>query len=145
MKNPDVENYLNTIAEPRRREVETVREVIRQHLPAGYEEKIEYGMLSYQVPLSTYPDTYNKKPLMYAALAAQKNHLALYLCNVYGSEDLRRKLEKGFSAADKKLDMGKSCLRFQTADDLPLSVIGDIISAVPMQEYIDYAKSIRRS
>lgn len=145
MKNADVENYLNTIAEPRRREVETVREVIRRHLPAGYEEKIEYGMLSYQVPLSTYPDTYNKKPLMYAALAAQKNHLALYLCNVYGSEDLRSKLEKGFLAADKKLDMGKSCLRFQKADELPLSVVGDIISAVPMQEYIDYAKSIRRS
>jgi hypothetical protein len=119
-----------------------VRKTVVQHLPKGYEESLAYGMLAYSVPLEIYPDTYNKKPLMYAGLGSQKSYMVLHLPSAYGRPELRAKLEAGFRAAGKKLDMGKGCLRFKKLDDLALGVIGDVIAATPMKGYVEFAKSV---
>src|SRR5688572_2209801 len=101
-------------------------------------------MICYSVPLSAYRDTYNKQPLMYAALASQKNYLSLYLMPVYPDGALDKRLRDAFTAAGKRLDMGKSCIRFKRADDLPLDAIGDVVASVPMERWIEIAKSVRR-
>jgi hypothetical protein len=89
--------------------------------------------------LARYPDTYNKQPLGYVALAAQKNNYALYLVAVYADGEQERKLRAGAASMGKKLDMGKSCVRFKHPDDLPLAAIGELIASMPVEAYIaDY-------
>ena len=139
-----VEDYLASLPADRRGEIERVRRVVKQNLPAGYEEAIGFGMICYSVPLSAYRDTYNKQPLMYAALASQKHYLSLYLMPVYPDSALDKRLRDAFTAAGKRLDMGKSCIRFKRADDLPLDAIGDVVASVPMERWIEIAKSVRR-
>ena len=140
-----VEEYLASLPPDRRQEIERVRRVVRDDLPVGYEEGVGFGMLCYSVPLSDYRDTYNKQPLMYAALTSQKNHLSLYLMAVYADDALEKRLRDAFAESGKKLDMGKSCIRFKRADDLPLDAIGEIVAAVPMDRWIEIARSARRN
>lgn len=137
-----VEEYLAELPEDRRAVVSAVREVVLRNLPAGYRESMSYGMIGYGIPLERYPDTYNGQPLAYAALAAQKNYYSLYLMNVYAEEG-ERALRNAFAAAGKKLDMGKSCIRFRRLDDLPLEVIGRIIAATPPEAYIAHYEASR--
>ncbi|MFI5214419.1 MAG: DUF1801 domain-containing protein [Gemmatimonadales bacterium] len=139
-----VADVLAQVPTPRRAELERVRKIIRKHLPGGYEEVASKGMIVYQVPLARYSDTFNGHPSWYAALAAQKNYLTLHLMGVYGSKALLERLETGFKAAGKKLDMGKACIRFQSADDLALDVIGDIVAAVPVDKWVEIAGAARR-
>jgi len=136
--------YLAEQPTARRAELARVRQVVRTHLPRGYQESMGLGMIGWWVPLRRYPDTYNGHPLLYAALGAQKNYLSLYLMCVYGSPELAARLKQGFKEAGKRLNMGKSCIRFQEADDLALEVIGEIVAAVPMERYIAMAKAVRR-
>jgi len=96
------------------------------------------------VPLSAYRDTYNKQPLMYAALASQKNYLSLYLMPIYPGGAFDKRVRHAFAVAGKRLDMGKSCIRFRCADDLPLDAIGNLVAALPMERWIEIAKSVRR-
>ena len=128
--------YLDSLPDDRRAVIGPVRDVVLENLPKGYVESMSYGMISYSVPLSRLADTYNKQPLMYAALAAQKNYCAIYLMGVYGDGAKAKRFKDGFAKAGKKLDMGKSCVRFKTLDDLPLDVIGDTIAAVSVDDYI---------
>jgi hypothetical protein len=102
---------------------------------------MNWGMITYQVPLKRYPDTYNKQPLMYAALASQKNHMAVYLTGIYASKRSRNKFEDEYKATGKKWDMGKSCVRFKKLEDLPLELIGKTISELGVDEFIQLAKS----
>jgi hypothetical protein len=139
-----VKEYLAWLPEERRKVISKVRSVIRKHLPKGYEEKVTYGIISYQVPLKTLPDTYNGQPLCYAALAAQKNHNSLYLMCAYGNAKQRAELEQAFKTAGKKLDMGKACVRFKNAEDLPLPAIGKLIAAVPPAKYIASYEASRK-
>lgn len=131
-----VEEYLEELPPERRAVIARVRDVILANLPEGYEESMAYGMLGYGIPLARYPVTYNGEPLSYAALAAQKSYYALYLMGAYGDEALRKQLEDAFVAAGKKLDMGKSCVRFRKLDDLPLEAIGTIVAATPPEAMI---------
>ena len=131
-----VAEYLSELAADRRFEIERVRDVVNAALPAGYREAMGYGMIGWVIPLDRYPDTYNKQPLAYTGLAAQKNYNSLYLNCVYASKERMEKLKAGFAAAGKKLDMGKSCIRFQRADDLALDVIRDEIGSVSPDEFI---------
>lgn len=98
----------------------------------------------YQVPLKRYADTYNGHPLWYVALASEKSHLSLHLMPVYGDKRLARRLADGFQAAGKKLDMGKACIRFKTADDLALDVVGQIVAAIPPERWVQIAQDARR-
>ncbi len=136
-----VKGYFEALPAERRAALEAVLRVVRKNLPKGYEEAVNWGMPTWQVPLSVYPDTYNKQPLMYAALASQKQYMALYLMNVYGFPALRKELEAGFKKSGKKLDRGKSCIRFRKVEDLPLDVIGKIVRATPVAELVRHAKA----
>ncbi len=138
-----VSRYLQELPEDRREAIEAVREVILANLPAGYEEVMNWGMITYQVPLETYPDTYNKKPLMLAALASQKNHMAVYLSCIYSSDTARRKFEADYKATGKRFDVGKSCVRFRTLDNLPLPLIGEAIASMGVDEYVDLVKKLQ--
>jgi len=142
------EQYLAELPDDRREAIEAVRAVILENLPDGYEEAMNWGMITYQVPLETYPDTYNKQPLMLAALASQKNHMAVYLTGTYVSEEARDEFEKAYRASGKRFDAGKSCVRFRKLDDLPLDLIGQTIAAVPVERLIarvEEAGSARKS
>lgn len=139
-----VEAYLAELPEPRRAVVGAVRDLVLRHLPDGYRETMNWGMICYEVPLDRYPDTYNKQPLGYLALAAQKNHCALYLNCVYGDEQRETWLREAFEKAGKKMDMGKSCLRFRSLDDLPLDALGELIADTPPDAYIARHEAARQ-
>jgi hypothetical protein len=96
---------------------------------------MQYGMISYVVPLERYPDTYNGQALAVASLANQKRHLSLYLMGAYGDEGTEAWLRERWPA-DKKLDMGKSCLRFNRLEDLPLDLIGEVIQRTSVDDFI---------
>lgn len=139
-----VEEYLNELPEARRQIVSAVRELVLRNLPEGYQETMNWGMISYEIPLERYPDTYNGQPLSYISLAAQKNHVALYLMNVYQDAELERWLKAEYEKAGKKLDMGKSCLRFRRLDDLPLEVIAQVVASTSPPEFIARYEASRR-
>jgi len=137
-----VKTYLNDLPANRRAVVSKLRSVIRRHLPAGYQEAMNWGMIAYQVPLERYPETYNGEPLLYAAVAAQKRHYSLYLTSVYQQNALEKRLRAAFDRAGKKLDMGKSCIRFTTLEDLPLEAIGEIVGSVSVDQFLkNYEKA----
>ena len=139
-----VEEYLASLPDLRREAIQAVREVILENLPQGYVESMNWGMISYEVPLETYPDTYNKKPLMVAALASQKNHMAVYLTGIYISEEARTEFEAAYRATGKRFDVGKSCVRFRKLEDLPLGLIGATIASVPVERLIERVEQVRR-
>ena len=140
-----VADYLAELPPDRRAEIERVRDLINQALPDGYREGIGYGMIGWVIPLERYPDTYNKQPLAYAALAAQKNSNSLYLNCVYASKERAERLKKAFAVAGKKLDMGKSCIRFKKVDDLALEAIREEIASTTPDEYIRIYEEARAS
>lgn len=133
----NVDQYLGELPEDRRATISAMRELILEHLPKGYVETIGWGMINYVIPLEQYPDTYNGQPLAYVALAAQKNYNALYLMGEYSDEGRTVQLRDAFQAAGKKLDMGKSCLRFRSLDDLALDAIAKAIASTPPKRYIE--------
>ena len=139
-----VEEYLASLPEDRRDAIQEVRRVVLEHLPDGYEECMSFGMISWVVPLSRYPDTYNKQPLALASLASQKRHLALYLNNVYSDEDTREWFTSAYEASGKRLDMGKSCVRFKRLEDLPLDVIGEAIARTSVDDFLAFYEAARR-
>ena len=128
--------YLAELPADRATEIARVREAVNAAMPEGYVERMAWGMISWEVPLEKSGKTYNGQPLVYAALAAQKSHNALYLNCVYGSEERTEELRQRFAASGRKLDMGKSCVRFRKANDLDLDAIAEAISAVSPDEYI---------
>lgn len=131
-----VNQYLAEISEDRRADVEAVRELVLENLPDGYAETMRWGMITYEVPLETYPDTYNGKPLMFAALAAQKRHLALYLTNVAFVQGGEEAFKTEYLKTGKKLDMGRSCLRFKRSEDLAIDLIAETIRSMPLEEFV---------
>lgn len=139
-----VNEYLSELEPGLRKEIQTVRKVILDHLPNGYVEQVDFGMLSYVVPLTTYPDTYNGHPLPIAALAAQKNYNSVYLMAIYADPKTQKWFDEAYKHTGKKLDMGKSCVRFKRADDLPLDVIGQAVARVTVKEYVAKADAARK-
>jgi hypothetical protein len=135
-----VTQYLASLPEDRRTALRAVRTVIKKHLPKGYVERINWGMIAYEVPLKVYPDTYNGQPLGYVGLGSQKNYMVLHMMCVYGSPKLQKQLAAGFKAAGKRLDMGMACVRFRKVDDLALDAIADVVAAVPVQDYVAFVK-----
>jgi hypothetical protein len=131
-----VEEYLAELPAERRDVVSKMRALVTRNLPKGYNETMNWGMICYGIPLSRYPDTYNGEPLGYVALAAQKNYYALYLTVPYMDPEQAKQLAEAFKRAGKKMDMGKSCLRFKKLDDLPLDAIGRLIASTPPETLI---------
>ena len=139
-----VDGYLEELPPDRRAVIATVRDTVRKALPKGYRETVNWGMITYELPLERYPDTYNGQPLMYAALAAQKNHYAIYLTGLYQDPDEERRFRAEYEKTGRKLDMGKSCLRFRKLDDLPLDLIGRTIASTPPEKFIARYEASRR-
>ncbi len=131
-----VDDYLGDLPNDRRDQIAEVRDVILKNLPDGYVEAMNWGMISYEIPLERWPDTYNGKPLMFAALASQKNHMAVYLTSVYANEETAEWFRSEYEATGKKLDMGKSCVRFKSIEQLPLELIGEVIAGTSVDELI---------
>lgn len=138
-----VEHYIAELPHERADAIREVREVILKNLPDGYVESMTWGMPTYEVPLERFGDTYNKKPLMYAALASQKNYMVVYLSTVYSSEEAKEEFATAYKATGKKLDMGKSCVRFKTLDQLPLDVIADTIAATTVDEFLAQYQAVK--
>jgi hypothetical protein len=138
----DVASYLDEIPAERRQAVTTLLELIRDNLPEGYEEAMNWGMICWQVPLADFGDTYNGKPLMYAALANQKNHIGLYLCGLNCMPGLEQQFRDGFAKAGKKLDIGKACVRVKALDKIDLPAIATVVAAVPMDAFIAQSKAV---
>lgn len=131
-----VQQYLDELPPERRTVISQVRDLVNRHLPTGYMETMNWGMISWEIPLLRYPDTYNKQPLSFAALAAQKSHYALYLNSVYAGSDQEASLRAAYAAAAKPLDMGKSCLRFKRMDELLQVAVAEAIASVTVDQYI---------
>ena len=139
------DEYIAALPDDRREAVSEVRRVIRDHLPDGYAEGMAYGMIGWYVPLETYPDTYNGQPLGLASLASQKHHIALYLNNVYGDAELEAWFRDRWGQTGKKLDMGKSCVRFRRLEDIPLEVIGETIAKSDLDAFLAHYEQARGS
>ncbi|MBT3268801.1 DUF1801 domain-containing protein [Candidatus Poribacteria bacterium] len=139
-----VEGYIQGLDADRAAAIEAVRGVILDNLPDGYVETMQYGMVAYVIPFERYPETYNKQPLSPTALASQKNYMSLYLHGVYADDDLENWFREAYAASGKKLNMGKSCVRFRKLADLPLDVVGEVVARVSVDRFIECYEASRR-
>ncbi|MCY3414568.1 MAG: DUF1801 domain-containing protein [Candidatus Heimdallarchaeota archaeon] len=131
-----VDEYLNSLPEERKTTLEIVRQIILDNLPDGYEEVIQYDMISYIVPFERFPETYNKQPLAYISLGNQKNHMALYMNGIYSDPEHQSWFVQEYRESGKRLDMGKSCVRFRKLDHLPLEIIAKSVAHTSVDEFI---------
>jgi len=139
-----VEAYLAELPVDRRATIEGLRSVILEHLPEGFSEGMQYGMIGYYIPLERYRDTSNGEPLAIAALANQKRYLSLYLMGIYANDDDAWWFREQWTRSGKRLDMGKSCVRFRKLDDVPLDVVGAAIGRTSAADFIaDYERKRR--
>lgn len=138
-----VEDYLQKLPPDRRDVIERVLDLVRRNIPEGYEETIAYGMIGWVIPLDRYPDTYNGQPLGVVSLAAQKRHNALYLAGPYADPVLAGRIHRAYNEAGKRLDMGKSCVRFKGWDQLEPDVLAEVIAAVPPDRFIELYERAR--
>jgi len=148
-----VKEYLSELPEDRRIALAAVRKVIIENLDKDYAEGMSYGMIGYVVPHSIYPPGYHcnpKLPLPFAVLGSQKNYMSVHLMSLYygGDEGIPaaghlRRLQEAWAKTGKKLDMGKSCIRFKRVEDLALDVLGEAVKRVPVKEYIRLVEAAR--
>ncbi|MDX1943802.1 MAG: DUF1801 domain-containing protein [Pirellulaceae bacterium] len=143
-----VAKYLAELPTDRRIIVEQVRKVILKNLQEGFEEGMQYGMIGYHVPHSLYPPGYHcdpQQPLPFVALASQKNYLSLYMMPLYTPGGDITWFEKAWAKTGKKLDMGKSCIRFKKIEDLALDVIAQAIARVSVKKWIEIYETTLKS
>jgi hypothetical protein len=138
-----VAGYLADMPDDPRDAIEAVRDVILANLQPGFEEHMRWGMICYEVPLAVEPDTYNGEPLMYAALGNQKRHMAVYLTTVSADGDTEDWFREQYLATGKKLDMGKSCVRFTKLEVLPVELIGEVIGRTSVDDFVKTSHQAR--
>ncbi len=132
-----VSQWLASVPADRKAAIKAVRAVVNQHLPRGYKETVDWGMLAWVVPLTTLPKTHNGRPLMLAALGAHRKLMTIYLMTVYEDTGFRKEFEAAYRKTGKKLDMGGSCVHFKTLEDLPLDLVARAIARVPVAEFVE--------
>ncbi len=131
--------YLKELPADRRSAISAIRDVIRKNLTPGFEEGMLYGMIGYYVPHFLYPAGYHcdpKQPLSFACLASQKNYMSLYMLSCDASGNDESWLRDQFAQAGKRLDMGKSCIRFKKLEDLPLEVVAEAVRRTTVEQHI---------
>ena len=131
--------YIDSLPEDRRAAMRAVRAAVNKGLPKGYKEGIQYAAIGWYVPHSIYPGGYHcdpKQGVPFAGLASQKNYMGLYLMCVYGDEKHRAWFQKAWAKSGKKLNMGKSCVRFKNLDDVPLDVVTEAVRRVPVDAFL---------
>ena len=141
--------YLSAVPDERRDALTKLREVILANLPSGFKETMSYGMIGYVVRHSVYPPGYHctpELPLPFLSFASQKNFVALYHMGIYASPDLMKWFTDEWAKRDLgKLDMGKSCIRFKKPDLMPFDLIGELVSKMGSQDWIDlYESNLKR-
>ena len=138
--------YLDSLTPEKRAVIEEARALVHEHIPKGYAEFMNWGVINWGIPLEEFPNTYNGQPLCYIGLGAQKNYNSLYLMGVYGADGdytapfSQKLLVDAFKKAGKRLDMGKCCLHFKTLDDLELTSVAKVIGMSTPKEFIAYYK-----
>jgi uncharacterized protein YdhG (YjbR/CyaY superfamily) len=139
-----IDQYLAELPADRRGAIMKVRTVILNNIPEGFKETMQYGMISYVIPIERYPNTYNRQPLAIVALASQKNYMSFYLMSIYGDEKKRAWFKKEHKKSGKKLNMGKSCVRFKKVEDLPLDLIAEAVARTSVKEFIERYEESRK-
>ena len=142
------EEYVESLPDDRREAINKLRKVIRKNLPKGFAEEMSYGMIGYVVPHKLYPKGYHcdpKLPLPFLNIASQKNFIALYHMGIYMNPKLLDWFTNEYPKhSKKKLDMGKSCLRFKKPDEIPYDLIGELASKVTVAEWVSlYEKALK--
>ena len=135
--------YIAALPADRAKTIAAVRAVVNRYMPSGFDECLVWGTIGWAIPLSRYPETYNRQPICYVALSSQKNYCSLYLFGAYRSASQLEQLQEAFKGAGKKLIMGKSCVHFESPDDLPLEAIGRLISAISSEKWIEIYEQSR--
>ena len=145
-----VDSYLASLTPEKRTVIEEARAFVHRHIPAGYAEFMNWGVINWGIPLEEFSNTYNGHPLCYVALGAQKNYNSLYLMGAYESSSgeytspfSQKLLVDAFKKAGKRLDMGKCCLHFKELDDLELTSVATVIAMSTPKEYIAYYKRVK--
>lgn len=140
------EEYINELPEERKEVISKLRDAINKNLPKGFEEGMGYGMLSYHIPHSVYPDGYHcnpELPLPFMNLASQKNFVAVYHMGMYAKKEILNWFTSEYPKHCKhKLDMGKSCVRFKRIDDIPYKLIGELAAKMTSEEWIDIYETV---
>lgn len=135
------EEMINSLPDDRKEAISTLRQIILKNLPEGFTEEMSYGMISYVVPKSRYPDGYHansNEPLPFISIASQKNHIGLYHMGIYINTDILNWFSNEYkSRVPSKLDVGKSCIRFKKVDQIPYDLVGELVSKITVDEWID--------
>ena len=144
-----VDDYISKLPKDRKIVVSKLRATLKQNLPEGFEERVGYKMIGYVVPHDIYPEGYHcnpKLPLPFINLASQKNYVALYHSGIYADKKLSDWFVGAYPAhCKRKLDMGKSCVRFKYMDDIPYALIGELCTKVSVDDWITlYEKNVKR-
>ncbi len=143
-----VKEYINSLPEDRKKVIANIRKVILDHLPKGFEEVMNYGMIGYVVPHKLYPDGYHcnpAQPLPFINLASQKNYISLYHLALYKGTLLDWFTDAWNESSAKKLDMGRCCIRFKKPEDIPYELIGKLASKMSPKQWIEaYEKNIKK-
>src|SRR5215475_13250964 len=142
--------YLASLPPDKRAVIEEARAFVRKHIPKGYAEFMNWGVINWGIPLEEFPDTHNGQPLCYVALGAKKSYNSLYLMGVHDSSNGKyttpfpeKMLADAFKKAGKRLDMGKCCLHFKELADLEITSVAKVIAMSTPKEYVAYYKRMR--
>ena len=138
-----VKQYLAELPEDIRADMTKLVSLVRKHLPKGYTEEMAWGMIGYSVPMSVSGPTYNNQPIGPVAIAAQKHHISLYLLSIYASEKYTKEFQRRWLASGKKLNMGKSCIRFKTLEQADLPTIAWAVGLLEPKEFVEMYLSAR--
>ena len=144
-----VEEYLNEVPEERKASFRKLYETVSQNLPPGFHEQLSYGMIGWSIPLETYPDGYHctpNTPLPFISMASQKNFIALYHMGIYANPELLKWFVAEYPKYSKrKLDMGKSCIRFKKVEDIPFELITELCQKITPEDWITlYEKEFKK-
>lgn len=135
-----VQEYLDNVPEERKEVFRKIFDIISQNIPEGFDERLSYGMIGWVVPHSLYPAGYHctpELPLPFLAIASQKNFIALYHMGIYADQNLLQWFQEEYPKhAKTKLDMGKSCIRFKKMNDIPVELIGELVTKMTPNEWI---------
>ncbi|SEB96680.1 protein of unknown function (DU1801) [Tenacibaculum sp. MAR_2009_124] len=143
------EDYISQVPEERKEVLEKLRKTIRKNIPEGYEEGIQYGMIGYFVPLNSYPEGYHcspNEPLPFMSFASQKNSINLYHSGIYAIPEIHDWFVKEYPKySSRKLDMGKSCIRFKKIDEIPYVLIAELVKKISVDQWITvYENNIKK-
>ena len=144
------EEYINQVPEDRQETLKELRKIINKNLPKGFQEGIQYGMIGYYVPHTIYPDGYHCKPtepLPFMSFASQKNSVNLYHSGIYAVPEIQDWFVNEYPKhCKRKLDMGKSCIRFKKVDEIPMELIAELCKKLSVEEWINiYESAIKKN